>query len=62
MFSVQSVPWLKAVTRRPFTAQERVRTQTSPLGICGRQSATGTGFVTSTSVFARQYRSTNAPY
>jgi hypothetical protein len=35
----------QAVGRRPFTAQALVRSQTSPHGICGGQSGTGTVFL-----------------
>jgi hypothetical protein len=34
----------QAVSRRPVTAEARVRTPVSPCGICGGQSGTGTGF------------------
>jgi hypothetical protein len=34
----------QAVSRRPLTAEARVRSRASPRGICGRQSGTGTGF------------------
>ena len=50
------------VSRRHITAEAWVRSQTSPCEICGGQSATGTGFSASTSVFPCQYHSTNAPY
>jgi hypothetical protein len=34
----------QAVSRRPLTAEARVRSRVSPCGICGDQSGTGTGF------------------
>jgi hypothetical protein len=34
----------QAVSRRPLTAEARVRSQFSPCGICSGQSGTGTGF------------------
>jgi hypothetical protein len=37
----------QAVTRRPFTAETRVRTRVSPCGICFGQSVVGTGSPTS---------------
>jgi hypothetical protein len=50
-----------AVSRRPLTAEARVRSRISPCGICGGQSGTGTGVSTSTSVFPCQFHSTRAP-
>jgi hypothetical protein len=41
----------QAVSRRPLTAEARVRSRVSPCGICGGQSGTGTGFSPSTLVF-----------
>jgi hypothetical protein len=40
----------QAVSRRPLTAESRVRTRVNPCGICGGQSGTGTGFSPSSSV------------
>jgi hypothetical protein len=34
----------QAVSRRPLTAEARVRSRFSPIGICDGQSGTGTGF------------------
>jgi hypothetical protein len=51
----------QAVSRRPLTAEARVRSLVGPCGICGRQSGTGTGLSLSTSVFPCQFHSTGAP-
>jgi hypothetical protein len=51
----------QAVSRRPLTAEARVRSRVSLCGICGGQSDTGTGFSPSTSVFPSQFYSTGAP-
>jgi hypothetical protein len=45
----------QVVSRRPLTAEARVRTRVNPCGICGGQSGTGTGFSPSFSVFPCQY-------
>jgi hypothetical protein len=50
----------QAVSRRPLTAEARVRSLVSPCGICGGHSGTGTGFFPST-VFLCQFHSTGAP-
>jgi hypothetical protein len=34
----------QVVSRRPLTAEARVRARANPSGICGGQSGTGTGF------------------
>jgi hypothetical protein len=41
----------QVVSRRPLTAEARVRSLVNPCEICGGQSGTGTGFFWSTSVF-----------
>jgi hypothetical protein len=41
----------QAVSRRPLTAEARVRARVTPCGIWGKQSGTGTGFSSSSSVF-----------
>jgi hypothetical protein len=51
----------QAVSRRPLTAETRVRSRVSPCRICGGQSGTETGFSPSTSVFPCQFHSTGAP-
>jgi hypothetical protein len=50
----------QVVSRRPLTAEARVRTRLNIYGICGVQSGTGTGFSPSSSVFPCQYHSTVA--
>jgi hypothetical protein len=50
-----------AVSRRPLTAEVRVRFRLSPCGICCGQSGTGTGYSPSTSVIPYQFHSTCAP-
>jgi hypothetical protein len=45
----------QVVSRRPLTAEARVRVQVNPCGICGGQSGTGTGLSPSPSVFPCQY-------
>jgi hypothetical protein len=51
----------QAVSRRPLTAEARVRSRVGSCGTCGAQSGTGTGFSPSTSVFPCQFHSTGAP-
>jgi hypothetical protein len=50
----------QVVSRRPLTAEARVRALVNPCGICGGESGTGTGFPPSSSVFACLYNSTGA--
>jgi hypothetical protein len=51
----------QAVSRRPLTAEARVRSLVGPCVICGGQSGTGTGFSPITSVFLCQFHSTGGP-
>jgi hypothetical protein len=51
----------QAVSRRPLTAEARVRSRVSPCVIYGVQIGTGTGISPSSSVFPRQFHSTGAP-
>jgi hypothetical protein len=51
----------QAVSRRPPTLEDRVRSRLSPCGICGGQSGNGTGFSPNTSVFRCQFHSIGAP-
>jgi hypothetical protein len=48
----------QVVSRRPLTAEARVRARVCPRRICAGQSGTGTGFSPSSSVSPCQYRST----
>jgi hypothetical protein len=47
---VQGRAMAQVVSRRPLTAEARVRDRVNPYGICGGQSGTGTGFSPSSSV------------
>jgi hypothetical protein len=51
----------QAISRRPLTAEARIRFRVGPYGICGGQSGTGTGFSPNISVFPCQFHSTGAP-
>jgi hypothetical protein len=51
----------QVVSRRPLTAEARVRSRLSPCGICGGQSGNRTGFSPNTLVFPSQFHSTGAP-
>jgi hypothetical protein len=48
----------QAISRRPLTAEDRVRVWVSPCGIYGGQNGTGRGFSPSRSVLLCQYLST----
>jgi hypothetical protein len=50
----------QAVSRRPLTAEARVRARVNLRGIFCGQSGTGTGFSPSSSVFSCQHHSTVA--
>jgi hypothetical protein len=50
----------QVVSRRPLTAEARVRARVNPCGICGGQSGTETGLSLSSSVVPCQYHSTVA--
>jgi hypothetical protein len=50
----------QVVSRRPLTAEARIRARVNPCGICGGQSGTGAGFSPSSSVFPCQYHYTVA--
>jgi len=52
----------QAVSRRPVTAEARIRSQASPGGICGGHSVNGTGFSSSTSDFSCHCIVTNVEY
>ena len=52
----------QAVSRRPVTAQARVRSRGSPCETCGGHSVTGSGFSPSISVLSCHYHSTDAVY
>jgi hypothetical protein len=46
---------VQVVSRRPLTAEARVRARVNPCGICDGQSGNGTGFSPISSVFLCQY-------
>jgi hypothetical protein len=48
------------VSRRPLTAEARVRARVNPYGISGGRNGTGTGFSPCSKVFPCQYHSTVA--
>jgi hypothetical protein len=50
----------QVVSRRPLTAEARVRAWDNSCGTCGEQSGIGAGFSPSSSVFPCQYHSTVA--
>jgi hypothetical protein len=59
---ILQVNMAQAVSRRPLTAKDQVRSQVSPCEISGGQSCSGTGFSPSTSVLLCQYYTINARY
>ena len=74
MMVIKSVNWLnnyyngglvrvmaQAVSRRPLTAETRVRSRVNPREIFIGQSGTGTGFFPSNSGLPCQFHSTGAP-
>jgi hypothetical protein len=50
----------QVVSRRPLTAEARVRARVNRCDICGRQNGTETGFSQSSWLFPCQYHSTVA--
>jgi hypothetical protein len=60
MSSTKDRAMAQVVSRRPLTAEARVRARINPCGICGGQNGTGTGFSPGSSVFPCQYHSTVA--
>jgi hypothetical protein len=52
----------QGASRRPFTAEARLRSLPSSHVIFGRQNGNGTGCSLSKSFFACQYHSINSPY
>jgi hypothetical protein len=52
----------QAVSRRPITAEARVRSRVRPCGMYVGQSGTGTCFSPSTSVSPCQFHSSRAPF
>ena len=50
------------VSPRPLPAEHLVRSRTSPCGVCGRQSGSGTDFSPSKLVLSCQYHSANVTY
>jgi hypothetical protein len=50
----------EAISRRPLTAEARIRSRVSPCVICGGQIGTGTGSSPRTSGFPCQFHSTAA--
>jgi hypothetical protein len=51
----------KVLSRRPLASEAQFRSRVSPLGICGGQNGTGTGFSPNTSVSPCYFHSTGAP-
>jgi hypothetical protein len=51
----------QAVSPRPLTAEDQVRSRVSRCGICGGKTGIGRGFPRKVSVFSCQFHSTGAP-
>jgi len=60
-FAFKAMETFRQVSRR-LTVEARVRSRTSPCGICSGQSCTGIVFSPRSSVFPCPYHATNVPY
>jgi hypothetical protein len=61
IWAIWAVLWVKLLSARAFTAEDRVRSHVCQCNICSLQG-TETGFYSSTAVFPCQNHSTNVPY
>jgi hypothetical protein len=62
LFSLGGRATVRAVSRRPFSAEARVRSQVNPCAACGEPTGTEAEFSPSTSVLPFQYYSASALY